>query len=113
MLEKRAIPCLRLALFVILFAVALCAPAAPAHADLLDRLLPWLSGSLRTRELSIGWGGTLSARTVELRDTTGTYATFHGVRIVWSPLALVHGNLMINSLIADNGDVARLPASSG
>ncbi len=100
------------AIAMLLF-VALCAPGAPARAALLDRLLPWVSSSIQTQGLSIHWGGTLTASTVELRDTGGTYATFHGVKIVWSPLALLHRNVVIDSLTADDGDVARLPASSG
>ncbi len=92
--------------------LALLAPVR-AHAALLDRLLPWVSSSIRTTGLSIHWGGTLTADKIELLDTAGAYATFDGVKIVWSPLALIHGNIMIDSLSADAGDVARLPASSG
>ncbi|MEO9190993.1 MAG: hypothetical protein ABI224_13495, partial [Acetobacteraceae bacterium] len=104
---------MRAILTVIVCLLALCGPSSGAHAALLDRLLPWVSGAMRTEGLSIHWGGALTANTVELTDASGTYATFHGVRIVWSPLALIRGNLAIDALTADDGDVARLPASSG
>ncbi len=92
-------------LLLLLSLLALCAGAQPAHANVLDRLLTWVSGSARTQGLSIGWGGTLRASTVELLDAKGTYATFHDVTIVWSPTQLIHRLLLIDSLTADDGDL--------
>ncbi|HJS84896.1 MAG TPA: hypothetical protein VJ779_05505, partial [Acetobacteraceae bacterium] len=97
----------------ILGLLALSVPVAPAQAGLLDRLLGWASSSISTQGLSIHWGGTLTAQTLELRDAQGTYATFEGVRIVWSPLALIHKDILVDRLEADQGDIARLPVSSG
>lgn len=87
--------------------------AAPARASILDDLLPWFSKSLKTEGLSIGWGGTLTAKSMSLMDSQGAYATFNGVKIVWSPLALIHKEIKIDALTVADADVARLPASSG
>ncbi|MBV8702768.1 MAG: hypothetical protein JO118_03565, partial [Acetobacteraceae bacterium] len=93
--------------------LALSVPVAPARAGLLDRLLGWVSNSISTQGLSIHWGGTLTAQTLELRDSQGTYATFEGVRVVWSPLALIRRDILVDRLEVDQGDIARLPVSSG
>ncbi|HET6182550.1 MAG TPA: translocation/assembly module TamB domain-containing protein [Acetobacteraceae bacterium] len=95
-----------------LAALLLALAAAPARASILDDLLPWFSGSLATQGLAIHLNGSLSADTVELKDTAGVYATFHTVRITWSPLSLIHGDIKIDTLTAADGDVARLPKSS-
>lgn len=99
------------AVLFMLFAV--CVSAVPAHAALLDTLLGWASSSIATKGLSIHLNGNLTADSIELRDAQGTYATFDGVKIVWSPISLIRGDLTVDSLTADAGDVVRLPASSG
>ncbi len=97
----------------VLMLLGLFASGTPARAALLDRLLGWVTNSISTQGLSIHWGGTLTAQSLELRDAQGTYATFDGVRIVWSPLALIRRNILVDRLEADRGDIARLPVSSG
>ncbi len=89
------------------------APTAAAHANLLDRAVSWFTSSVRVQGLGIHWGGTLTATKLELRDQHGTYATLDKFRLVWSPLRfLLHRVLIVDSLTANGGEIARLPAFS-
>ncbi len=86
--------------------------AAPAHASLLDRVVPWFTSTVRTRGLAIGWGLHITAQRIALRDAGGTWATFDGVSLRWAPLRLLHGALDVRRLRVQDATLERLPRSA-
>ena len=96
----------------VLVAGVLVGGAAPAHASLLDRVVPWFTGAVRTRGLSIGWDLRITAQRIALRDAGGTWAIFDGVSLRWAPLRLLHGALDVRSLRVQDATLDRLPRST-
>ena len=86
--------------------------AAPAHASLLDRVVPWFTSTVRTRGLAIGWDLHITAQRIALRDAGGTWATFDGVSLRWAPLRLLHGALDLRRLRVRDATLERLPRSA-
>ena len=84
-----------------------------ARTPLPDRLVPWFTNAARTEGLALHWGGTLTARRIELRDAAGTYATLDRVRLGWSPLRLLRGAIALDRLRVRSAVLRRLPQGAG
>ena len=93
--------------------LAALAALLAARSPLPDRMVPWFTAAARTEGLALHWGGTLTARRIELRDAAGTYATLDGVRLAWSPLRLLRGTIALDRLRVRAAVLRRLPQSAG
>lgn len=66
-------------------------------------------GGARLEGLSISWSGDVSLARLTLTDPSGPYATLSGVALDWRPLALLTGEVRVNSLSAATIDLQRRP----
>ncbi|HLY89650.1 MAG TPA: hypothetical protein VKQ27_11760, partial [Acetobacteraceae bacterium] len=98
---------------VLLVALALIAANTGPGRDAIESLVPKLTGdTVRLAGLAGRFPDAVRARRIELRDASGDYATIENATFDWSPLQLLHWQVVIDRLAADAIDVLRMPASS-
>src|ERR1700722_225027 len=92
--------------------VLFAANTGPGRATI-ESLVPKLTGdTVRLAGLAGRFPDAVRASLIELRDASGDYATIENATFDWSPLQLLHWQIVINRLAADRIGVLRMPASS-
>lgn len=93
--------------------LALALVPTPLGESLIQQLandaLDLPEGGARLEGLSISWSGDVSLARLTLTDPSGPYATIAGVALDWRPLALLTGEVRVNSLSAASIDLQRRP----
>jgi translocation and assembly module TamB len=98
---------------VLLVAVVLLAANTGPGRRAIESLVPKLTGdTVRLAGLGGRFPDDLRASRIALRDPSGDYATIENAVFDWSPLALLHWQIVIDRLAADRIDVLRMPVSS-
>ena len=98
---------------VLLVALVLTAANTDPGRCAIESLVPKLTGdTVRLAGLAGRFPDAVHASRIELRDAAGDYATIENAAFDWSPLQLLHGQIVIDRLAADGIDVLRMPASS-
>lgn len=102
-----------IALLLLLIAAILIIGNIPPGRRLLESETASLtSGKVRITGLSGAFPWTIDLAGLELRDATGEWLSARGVSLHWSPLALIFGDLRIESLGIGSADVLRRPVST-
>jgi translocation and assembly module TamB len=102
-----------IALLLLLIAAILIIGNIPSGRRLLERETASLtSGKVRITGLSGTFPWNIELASLELRDAKGEWLSARGVALHWSPLALLVGDMRIESLRIGNADVLRRPVST-
>ena len=98
---------------VLLIALVLIAANTGPGRSAIESLVPKLTGdTVRLTGLAGRFPDALRVSRIELRDASGDYTTIENAAFDWSPLQLLHWQILIDRLAADQIDVLRMPASS-
>ena len=93
--------------------LALALVPTPLGESLIEQLandaLDLPEGGARLEGLSISWSGDVSLARLTLTDPSGPYGTISDVALDWRPLALLTGEVRVNSLSAASIDLQRRP----
>jgi len=102
-----------IALLLLLIAAILIIGNIPPGRRLLERETASLtSGKVRIMGLTGTFPWTIDLASLELRDAKGEWLGARGISLHWSPLALIFGDLRIESLGIRDADVLRRPVST-
>jgi translocation and assembly module TamB len=102
-----------LGVLVILVAVALVGANTQPGRDLIERMVPKLTGGdVSLQGLAGRFPGALRAARVELRDPEGTWLVIDRFALDWAPLRLLIGEALIDRLAATQIELKRRPISS-
>lgn len=98
---------------VLLVAIVLIAANTGPGRRAIEALVPKLTGdTVRLAGLGGRFPDDIRASRIALRDASGDYATIDNAVFEWSPLELLHWQIVIDRLAAERIDVLRMPASS-
>ncbi len=85
-------------------------PGAPLLVEALaDGRSVWRLGTLEVEEVQGAWIGDLTARSVTLSDAEGVWLEARNLRLRWSPVALLTGQVRIDEVMVPDAVALRTP----
>jgi autotransporter translocation and assembly factor TamB len=100
--------------FLVLLLPVLIAAAPEPAPSWLERLVSWATGGdVVTTGLRFGFGGSIRADTVALKDPNGVWLTIEGIALEMQPLRLFAREVRIDRLEVAKVTMLRTPVSSG